>query len=53
MKREKREKIFHRIKHTEPEQKPKPAVTDLTHHDEKVSVILLATGIFTIFRMFR
>ena len=49
----KHEKIAHRIKHIKPEQRPKPTVTDPTHNDQKVSVILLATGIFTILRMFR
>ena len=52
---EKHEKISHKVftKHIEPEQRPKPAATSSTHHDEKVAVILLATGIFTILRMFR
>ena len=45
--------ISHGIKHIKPEQRPKPTVTGPTHEDEKISFILLATGIFTIFRMFR
>ena len=52
--------ISHGIKHikpkptvTGPTQRPKPTVTGPTHEDEKISFILLATGIFTLFRMFR
>ena len=49
----KHEKIAHGIKHVKPEQRLKPTVANPTHHDEKVAVVLLATGIFTMLRMFR